>query len=217
MKKNLFVAAAVAAVSFASSFASAALIVSFEQTELATPEVNFSPVLPATANSLQSAAGFSAPVGVRVTDFAGTIYNNVSISLTGLTATGVAGSLFGSVGQQLTAGTFTLSQGNTVLLTGNVSSAATLFGSSTSGSVTSNDITYTGGTIFTAFQGVGGVATGGELSFTLLNISPALSVVSGNVSSFAASVNGQFSGIIPEPSALGFLAPVALLAARRRK
>ena len=217
MNMKLSIAAAVAAVALVSSMASASLIVSFNQTDLALPEVNFAPSVPAGPNSLQVHSGFSAPVGVRVVAFDGSIFNNVVVELTGLTAVGSAGSLFGSVGQELGAGTFTLKSGLTVLLAGTVNSPATLFGSSTSGSVTSNNVTYTGGTIFTAFQGVGGVATGGELSFSLLNITPALSVTAGNLNTFAASVTGQFSGIIPEPSALGLLAPAALVLVRRRK
>lgn len=210
MDMKLSIAAAVAAVALVSSMASASLIVSFEQSDLPLPEVNY-------VGALQSHIGFSAPNGVRVTAFDGSIFNNVVVELTGLAASGPAGSLFGSVGQQLSAGTFALKSGLTTLLSGTVDTSATLFGSSTSGSVTSNNVTYTGGTIFTAFQGVGGVATGGELSFTLLNIAPALTVTNGNIDSFAASVNGQFSGVIPEPSALGLLAPAALVLVRRRK
>lgn len=216
MSRKLSTVAALAAVAFASSVASATLIVSFEQTNLPTPEVSFSPVVPATANSLQSDAGFSAPIGVRVTDFAGNVYNNVVIELTGHTATGAAGGLFGSVGQQLGNGTFRFLDGQTVLLEGTVDSS-TLFGISQTGSVTSDTVTYTGGTIFTAFQGIGGVAGGGELSFTLLNVTPSFSVSGGNVNTFTASVNGQLLGVIPEPAALGLLAPAALLIARRRR
>jgi hypothetical protein len=217
MNMKLSIAAAVAATALLSSMASASLIVSFEQTNLPANEVTFSPVVPATPNALQSAAGFGAAIGVRVTDFAGNIYNNVEVVLTGHAAAGVAGSLFGNVGQQLGQGTFQLiDSGRNVLLSGTVADS-TLFGSASTGSVTSTTVTYTGGSIFTAFQGIGGVATGGELSFTLLNITPALSVSSGNVNSFSASVNGQFSGIIPEPTALGLLAPAGLLLARRRR
>ncbi|MFN4243738.1 MAG: hypothetical protein ACK4PI_10940 [Tepidisphaerales bacterium] len=218
MKRSLLALAAAAAVVSSASVSSAFLIVSFEQNALQTEEVTYNVVAPATVPSLNSATGFLAPVGVRVTDFLGNVYPNVAISLGGLQAAAPAVSFFGTAAQPLGAGSFALLDlSNTTILLQGVMSDAILVGSSQTGSVTSASITYTGGSIYTAFLALGGIPFSGEMSFSLLNITPSVTVSGGNIDAFSASVNGQFQGVIPEPAALGLLAPAALLIARRRK
>lgn len=216
--KRFSLALAAATVLASASVSSAFLIVSFEQNLLQDPEVSYSVVAPATVPSLNSSVGFNAPLGVRVTDFNGVVYPNVALSLGGLQAAGTAVSFFGNSAQQLGLGSFAfVDLSNATLLLGGIIGDAVLAGASQTGSVTSKTVTYTGGSIFTAFLGVGGIAFDGEMSFSLLNITPSISVSGGNINPFLASVNGQFQGIIPEPAALGLLAPAALLVARRRK
>lgn len=89
------------------------------------------------------------------------------------------------------------------------------------GAVLSAQVNYTGGLIYQALIAKGGQTTG-DLSWSLLDITPKITKVAGNpalLGSFSANATGQFSSpAIPEPASVGLLAISMIgLAARRRR
>jgi len=106
-----------------------------------------------------------------------------------------------------------------LLLAATIANAAILgFEGSQTGSILSADVVYTGGLILSE----AGFAPGniGELSFSLLDIEPGLTIDSttGNLTAFETDATGLFSIVIPEPStALLLFTGGALLAMRRRQ
>lgn len=112
--------------------------------------------------------------------------------------------------------------GPELLLKGNVDNAVISgLAGSPSGAVLSAQITYTGGLIYQALVAKGGQTTG-DLSWSLLDITPKITKVAGNpplLGDFSANATGQFSSpAIPEPASVGLLAiSMVGLAARRRR
>lgn len=106
-----------------------------------------------------------------------------------------------------------------LLLSATVANAAILgFEGSQTGSILSADVIYTGGLILSEAGFFAGNT--GELSFSLLDIEPSLSIdpLTGNLSAFQTDATGLFSIVIPEPStALLLFSGGALLAMRRRQ
>jgi hypothetical protein len=237
MKLSVLASAAVLALA---SVSQAAILVSFDPVAVQanTPEVTFG----GAPKTLDEAAGFkgsgvggtlglqvqtpltvTAVPGFTAMPNGATLYTDVSLTLTGLSAVAPAQSFLGLIGQPLTNGTFVFTSsaasGAADLLSGTISGVGiTAIAGSDTGSVLSATITYTSGAIYNALIAAGGSPVG-SLSWTLLDASPTFSVdvADGILSSFSASVNGQFSTpVIPEPAALGLLAPVAFLLGRRR-
>lgn len=105
-----------------------------------------------------------------------------------------------------------------LLLAVTVSNAAILgFEGSQTGSVLSADLTYTGGLVLSEAGFAPGTA--GELSFSLLDIEPGLSIDpnTGRLAAFQTDAAGLFSIVIPEPgTAILLCSAGALLAMRRR-
>ena len=97
-----------------------------------------------------------------------------------------------------------------LLLSGKIDSAyLTGILNSGSGGVISATVTYTGGKILTAL----GVSTvTGDLSWSLLNVTPKFHLTGGELASFSANAVGQFSAV-PEPSTLVLLGMGALAVA----
>lgn len=90
-----------------------------------------------------------------------------------------------------------------------------------SGAVLSAQVTYTGGLIHAELVKKGGT-TSGDLSWSLLDITPKIQKVAGTpplLGDFVANATGQFSSpAIPEPASIGLLAiSMVGLAARRRR
>lgn len=160
-----------------------------------------------------------------------TTFYDVTLELTGLNASGAAISFGGLAVQGFGAGTFKLiaTDNVTVLLAGNISSGSIAgLTPGTSGAVLSNTITYTGGAIFNEFvANHSGGANGGSLSFSMLDIVPALggtTVVPPNtfatLNPFGANATGLFSGVeVPEPAtfSLALLGAVGLGMRRRTR
>jgi len=110
-----------------------------------------------------------------------------------------------------------------LLLSGAIANAGItgLIGSQ-AGAVLSAKVTYDDGAIYDAAAaefGPGELV--GSLSWTLLEIDPALSITAGRLAAFDANATGQFSGVvIPEPATVALLcvlAPFVLRSRRRRK
>jgi len=158
-----------------------------------------------------------------------TPYNNTTVVFTGLKnsgATAVAGNLFD---QSLTGGTFDISQGNKVLLTGNFTGAdlTGLLGSGSKSAFVSSDlhnVTYTGG-LFQTLSGIGASSPSNAFSLSFLNIPNGLSVTNGHLNGFTASGSGQFQApvppAVPEPAsvvpfALGGLGLLGLIVRKKR-
>lgn len=166
-----------------------------------------------------------------------TLFHDVTLVLANLKEDKVSGlsetPIFG-VGtlytQPLEDGTFELWSWNNpsdanpseLLLKGTIENAVVsgLAGSPT-GAVLSAQVTYTGGLIHAALVAKGGLTTG-DLSWSLLDITPKINKVLGTpplLGDFKANATGQFSSpAIPEPASIGLLAiSMVGLAARRRR
>lgn len=163
-----------------------------------------------------------------------TTFYDVTLQFTGLPADAAANSFAVGPGesfltQNLGIGTFTFSSSKVgggpgvPLLSGTISDALLtgLSNSDTGSEISSTDVTYTGGVIYTALEANGGNPDAGSESISLLNISPTLSIdnTTTYVSDFSANATGQFSvPSIPEPTCLGLLsAAVICLAGRYRR
>lgn len=106
-----------------------------------------------------------------------------------------------------------------LLLAVTVSNAAILgFEDSQTGSILSAELVYTGGLVLSEAGFAPGTA--GELSFSLLDIEPGLSIdpSTGRLAAFQTDAAGLFSIVIPEPgTAVLLFSAGSLLAMRRRK
>ncbi len=231
---------AAAVVSTLALSAHAAQLVSFDPAPItaALPEVVYN--LDA-GHALKTAPGFAGsgatPPGTGGVHFQSAIpvsggatnFNDVTLALTGLNSTTPAMSYSAGPNsilllQSLNGGTFSFissaADGKTDLLSGTIGEASISgFKGSGTGSVLSTTITYTSGLVYDALVAIG-APTVGELSWTLLSVTPTFGTTAdGSLAGFAANVNGQFSvPYIPEPSAMSLVAVGATgLIARRRK
>jgi len=238
---KLSIAASVATVLALTSLTQAAVLVSFDPLPVTTgvPEVVFggSPkVLDDAAGFAGSGVGGSAGVQLQtplavtsVSGFeslsnGGTRFTDVSMGLSGFQAIVAAQTFLGLIGQGLGDGTFkftsSAASGAMDLLSGSVTGFGIVaIGGSDTGSILSANVTYTSGAIYDALIAIPGATLTGSLSWTLLDSTPAFAIDGDTfLNAFSANVNGQFSTpVIPEPSALGLLAPAGLLLARRRR
>ncbi len=162
-----------------------------------------------------------------------TPYNNATVVFTGLQnsgATAVAGSAFD---QSLTGGTFNISQGNTLLLSGNFTGAdlTGLTGANSKSAFLNSDlynVSYTGG-LFQKDSGVASTDSNNAFSLSFLKIPapPGLSVTNGHLNGFQASGSGQFQGTLPSttvpepattvPFVLGGLGLLGLVVRKTRR
>lgn len=166
------------------------------------------------------------------------VFNDVSLTLSGLTVSNPALTTFGVISQPLRNGTFTFtssaSTGSKVLLSGNINYDNAngfallingLRGSSSGGFIASS-VTYTGGEIRQNLIALTGLANpGGDATFNALLVTPAFDTVARvDVASqfllnpFTGRVQGQFSTpVIPEPQAWLAMLPALTLFGRRQR
>ena len=150
-----------------------------------------------------------------------TTFRDVTLELTGLSQNGGATTVGDVTTQGLTSGTFRLLATSGVLgapplplLEGNIGGATlALLNTGATGALLSSTVTYTGGPLIPP----GLIGATGDLSFSLINITPLFVVSPGIVTDFSADATGQFT-IVPEPGGLALAAAAcgALLVRRRR-
>ncbi|MGA2585096.1 MAG: PEP-CTERM sorting domain-containing protein [Tepidisphaeraceae bacterium] len=109
-----------------------------------------------------------------------------------------------------------------LLLSGNISSAtiAGLDGGSDGATFSApGGVTYTGGLLLTALLANGGSATGGDISFSMVNVIPGFGINAGShqLNPFTSDATGLLDiTAVPEPTSLGVLAIGSMFLMRRR-
>jgi hypothetical protein len=235
----------------AADLSNAATFVTFEPVSSANTTVQFGPTTPASSRTLVAGAAANTltlrafiPVPGGTPFVGGTQFDNVAVSLSGLTVKTQAASVGSLIAQSIKEATFTFTDTgtSTVLLTGKLHElisvgdgdgglvdvdANVLNGirGSQTGSIQFANVEYTGGTIYNALLAIpGSVAVNGSGVFNLLlpNTQTFGLSTNGGFTSFKpfdARAQGQFlTPVIPEPSsAAGLLVPAAALLTRRRK
>lgn len=161
-----------------------------------------------TSFTYTGASGFSITPGATFTSQFLPVKSaqfDTTLAFTGLNNVGTVAAVPGGYQQALSGGSFTLTDGNTLLLAGTFHGGYLLqgqVGSSTS-SITNqiNDVIYTGGSYFTA----SGLSNPGSFVLSMTSVNPKLDVSNGHFNNFQSAGSGTFSAttpssVVPEPA-----------------